>query len=145
MKKTLVLTPDHITLIKNLRFQQFNESQYGVDGYSLWGGNYVFEDMAFLLGYENRVIRESQNDALGPAYETEVADYLEKLAGDFAENLADYEDILHQFCDKGGLKVGTYTKKGNEVFWTYLGPEIKKQIEKPLVVEKDWEMISSME
>lgn len=145
MKQTLILTPDHITLIKNLRFQQIDKDRYGVDVFSLWGGDYVYEDMAYLLGYENRVIRESQNDPFGPAYESDVQNYLEKLVNDFVEHLTEYEDILHQFCDKGGLKVGKYTKKANEVYWTYLGEDITEEIEKPLISDKDWDMLSSME
>lgn len=144
MKKTVIITEDHITLIKNLRFEQFDESRYGVDGYSLWGGSYVYEDIAFLLGYANRVLRESQNDALGPVYEAEVQKYLDILADDFSEHLTDYEEILHQNCATG-LKVGKYTKKGNEVFWTYVGKDTKRDIEKPDVIEKDWDMISPME
>lgn len=145
MKKTVYLTQNHITLIKNLRFRQFTDSQYGIDNYEPWGGSYPIEDMAFMLGYANRVIRSSQNEYLGPVYEAEIQNYLESLADDFAEHLNDYEDILHQFCDKGGLIPGKYSKKSGEVFWNYEGETVKEREETvPLVVEKDWDMISEM-
>lgn len=146
MKKELYLTQDHITLIKNLRFVQFDDSHYGVDNYEPWGGTYPLEDMALMLGYANRVVRSTQNNYLGPEYEPEIQEYLMSLADDFVENLKDYEEILHQRCDLGGLTPGKYVRKSGQVYWSYEGVDenYHKEEKKPEVIEKDWDMLSDM-
>lgn len=122
MKKSLVLTKEHIQLMKNMRFRQFDDARYGVDSYDLWGGSFIYEDMALLLGYMDKVIPETLDSPMGARYEDEYQDKMEILAGDFADHLADYEDILHQFCDRGGVLPGRYVSTSKHPLWVYEGP-----------------------
>lgn len=121
MKITVDITPDHIALIKALNFQQFTENQYGIDNYMLFFDDDVYKSVALLLGLYDKVIPETVESPLGAMYEEETQKYLDKMISDMVEHLVDYEEILHQFCDKGGLKPGKYTCLDNVKIWTYEG------------------------
>lgn len=56
MKKIVKLTTDHLQLIKNLRLEHLTPSIFGLDVFSAFGGDYMNQDMATILGYANRVI-----------------------------------------------------------------------------------------
>lgn len=123
MKITINLTNEHIQLIKSLRFERFDENRYGIDNYSLWGGTYLYEQMAFILGYQDKVIFETIESPMGARYEDEIQKHLEELDSFFVEHIADIEDILHQFCDIG-IKPGKYTCLDNVRIWNY-EPDVK--------------------
>lgn len=121
MKITLDITSDHIVLIKNLKFQRFDEERYGIDNYMLFFDDDVFKSVAMLLGKQDKVIPGTEESPLGAQYEPETFEYLNNIIGDIIDNLEDYETILHQFCDQGGLKPGKYTCLDNERIWKYVG------------------------
>lgn len=120
MKITINLTEEHIKLIKTLRFEKFDENRYGVDNYSFWGGTYLYEQMALILGYQDKVLPETIESPMGARYEEEVQKHLEELDSFFVEHIVDVEDILHQMCDVG-LKVGKYSCLDNIRIWKYDG------------------------
>ena len=108
MKLTLKLTDDLISLIKWLKFEPINATSYGIDTYGLWGGTNLYEDMANILGWQDKVIPETIENIMGPRYEDEYQQKMEEYDAFIVENLVFIEQILHQFCDKGGLKPGVY-------------------------------------
>lgn len=146
MKKIVKLTPDHLQLIKNLRLTQLNPAVFGLDMFSAFGGDYMNQDMAIILGYGNKVIPETINRPQGPVYEQEVEDYLAVLAADFDEHLADYFELLQQFCDQGGLKPGVYSRTTDNIKWKYEGEKIKDDdYDKPETCDGMWDALAGME
>lgn len=121
MKIKLVLTEDHITLIKNFVFERISDKHYGIDSFGLWGGTNIYEQMAGFLGWSDKVIPETIESVFGPRYEDEYQLKLEEYDAFILENLVYIEQILHQFCDKGGIKPGVYTCLDNVCIWTYEG------------------------
>ena len=78
MKLTLKLTDDLISLIKWLKFEPINATSYGIDTYGLWGGTNLYEDMANILGWQDKVIPETLENIMGPRYEDEFKQKMEE-------------------------------------------------------------------
>lgn len=117
-KIKLTFTDEHIKLIKCLRFEKINENIYGIDNYALWGGTFIYEQMAYILGYADKVIKGSECDVDGPKYPDALIAHFNDLDGFIVDNLQYIEDILHQFCDKGGIKPDTtYVAYDYEGIW----------------------------
>lgn len=117
-KISLKLTKEHIILIKNLNIQKLNDYIFGIDTYNLYGGTFKFEQMALLLGYQDKILPQTAESIWGPRYEEEVQKHLEDLDGFFIDNLGNIEEILHQFCATG-IKEGTYECKDNIHLWSF--------------------------
>ena len=125
------LTEDALKLISNIRFKNAPEPlsewdnreqiNYYIDLNSLYGGNFVFEDVAMILGRYNELIPGTEEDALGPSFPEEFEDYMWKLHTYIADNLENIEQLVHQFSIKGGLKPGEYQCKSNVGIWEYKG------------------------
>ena len=134
---SVILNEDHLKLIKNLRFSKLDvydnkdcirevldRKYYGIDTYSLYGGTFLYEDMACILGVHDQVYKETLEDFDGPKYPKELMDRFIDLDEYITEHLSDIEEILHQFCDVG-LKVGKYSCRDNEHIWRYVGQVAK--------------------
>lgn len=97
--------------------QEGNDNLYGIDTLNLWGGTYIYEDMALILGMTDKIIEGTEEDPTGAKFDDETMEYFNELATFIIENLVDIESILHQFCTEG-IKVGvTYVCKPNENIW----------------------------
>lgn len=121
MKITLHLTKEHIQLIKNFRVQQFSGTRVGINKNDLYQTMFLYDDMANILGYQDKAIKGTEEDADGTKYNKETTAHLDALADDIEKNLDSYEEILHQFCDQGGLREGTYTCLDNKRIWSFEG------------------------
>lgn len=119
MKLKLTLNEDHIKLIKNFNFERLTDKHYGLDTYGLWGGTYLYEQMANILGYQDKMIPESSESCFGARYEKEYEDKMVEYDTFILENLVFIEEILHQFCDQGGLKPGVYSCIDYVRIWSY--------------------------
>lgn len=126
-KLKVTLTNDMIKLISCINFQRYNkitddteehEVFYAIDLNSLYGGNFVFEDIARILGFYEQVIENTETLSTGPRFPQETEDYMWETHCYILENLHYIEQILHQYCAKGGLTPGVYTSKNNELIWT---------------------------
>ena len=123
--KKLTLTEDHIKLIRALNPVKFefndddDRSRFGIgyDSYSLWGGSFLFEDLALILGFYGESLPGTQDDFTGRRYSKEREDYMKELYAFFEENLFYIESLVHQFCDKGGLAPGTYKCIDYQLNW----------------------------
>ena len=109
------LTEDSLKLISNIHFEKvpsLKGAQYpmtwGIDYYSLYGGSYLFEDVSLILGRYDERIKDTEEDALGPRFKPEFEDYMTKLHEYIIDNLEYIEDLVHYYCNKGGLTAGTY-------------------------------------
>ena len=143
-KITLTITEDMIKLISCLNFQEFPEFDknlgfeeysnlnekamykkgrnqyvyYGFDLNSLYGGNFVLEDVARILGVYDKHLENTEELSSGPRFPKEIEDYLLETHFAVFDNLVYIEQILHQFCWKGGITPGTYECRENEFYWT---------------------------
>lgn len=121
----VTLTEDMIRLISNFRFVPFPDYvddkeivNWGLDLNSLYGGNFVCEDIAGILGLQDTAYPDTLCDSDGPKYPDEVYDRMMAAHLYVFENVSNIEEILHQFATQG-IKVGTYTCKSNEHIWTF--------------------------
>ena len=109
MKLKLILNEDHIKLISSLYVDKIDDKHYGVDIDNIWGGTYLYEQMAFILGYDQFVIPETTSDPEGPRYEPEYEKKMMEYDEFITENLQSIEELIHQFSCKGGLTPGVYS------------------------------------
>ena len=93
-----------------------NDKYYGIDTYDLFNSDY--DQMAHIVGCSDKVISGTEEDTDGPKYPQEVIEHLRELDDFLVTNILAIEDILHQFCDRGGIKVGvTYVSYDYEGIW----------------------------
>lgn len=100
-KIKITFSEDHISLIKNLNFKEINDSKCCIDTYDLWGGTFIYEQMALILGKMDKMYPGSDCDPLGPNFDDETLEYFNKLDSFIVEHLKDIIDILLQFCNEG--------------------------------------------
>lgn len=84
------------------------DSLYGIDSFNPWGGTFIFEQVALILGIHDRVIPESLEDVTGPKYPEEDTEHMKELISFIQDNLQNIEEILHQFCTEGIKEGVTY-------------------------------------
>ena len=135
-KIKVTLTDDHIALIKNFRFNKLKaqtttpwedeDRYYGVDTYGIYGGTFLFEDMAIILGKQDKMIPGTQEDVDGPKYDEDTTKYLKELDEYICMHIQDILEITHQFCITG-LKPGTYTCLDYVRIWSYGDTKKKKK------------------
>jgi hypothetical protein len=114
----LELTNDHLKLIPFFYTQEVDDNLVGVDREIMFNmGSHLLEDMAIILGMEDKALKNSENDADGRAFDDETEEYLLSLFDYFNSNLYYIETLIHQFVVKGGLTVGTYQALDNELIW----------------------------
>ena len=116
-KLTLTFNEDHIKLIQNFRTRQLDDANFTIDTYDLFGGTYLYEDMAQILGLMDKVIPGTMEDADGPKFDEDTQLYLNELDGFIVENIQNIEDILHQFCHDGIQPGVKYWCKPSEGIW----------------------------
>lgn len=170
MKKSIILTDEHIKLIKNINFNEFTygellnvstvvdamkeidrteESQkkfgllrdnlnsvkeqletisdlkecnaWGVNQWNLFGGSYVMEDVAMILGHYGDYIKGTEDSPLGKQYPKEMEDHWWELYLYIVENIVNIFHIIFYFLDKGGLKPGKYVYDTKDTYnWEYV-------------------------
>ena len=112
------LTEDHLKLIRNLNVQALTDETVGIVKDNLYGGTYKYEQMALILGLTDKAVPGTEEDMEnGTLYEKEAQLYMVELDKYINENLLNIEEILHQFCLKGGLTVGKYVCKDYQHIW----------------------------
>ena len=130
---TIKLTDDILRLVSNIRFQEVPEPpkdgdtreqiNYAIDYASLYGGTYVFEDIAYILGRYDEHIPGTEEDPLGVQFPREFEDYMWEIHTYITDNLDAIEELVHQYCNKGGLKPGIYQCKSHFRMWEYKGEQ----------------------
>lgn len=116
MKIRLELTEEHIALIKNFRTKKIDSNNFGIDTYDLYGGTNLFEDMALILGKFDKAIPGTENDFDGRKFPKEITDHFIELDEFLLDNIANIENILHQFIEEG-VKPGVYEAIDYEQIW----------------------------
>ena len=122
MIKRITLNEDHIKLLSLIRFEEgdsgmLNNTVYidKVNPYYLSG---MLEDIALTLGYMDKAIPGTEEDAEGAAFPDEIEEYMLSVHHYIIDNLVDIESLIHQFVFNGGLKPGTYKSIDTENIWS---------------------------
>lgn len=126
MIKKLTLTEDHLKLISAIKIEKFSfgpdsthgELGWGINQYNLFGGTYVLEDVAIILGKYDQVIAGTEEDAEGPDFPDEVKNYMWELYQYIWENMVYIFSLVFYFATRGGLTPGTYKCKDTLKEWT---------------------------
>ena len=77
----------------------------------------LVEDIAMALGIYDNAIKGTEDDPEGRAFNEEDTDRILKLHKYVVDNLYYIESLIHQFVVDGGLQVGVYKAKDNEMIW----------------------------
>ena len=125
----ITLTEDVLKLVSNIRFKEYTKYEeddqrdhigYEIDLNSLYGGDFVLEDISFILGMYDRHIVDTEEDFDGPKFNEDDTKYMYELHDFVVDNLNNIEEILHQMIFKGGIKPGTYKCKDWQHIWEYV-------------------------
>ena len=114
--KKLTLTDDLIALIQNVKFEAFDFGDdpkdyhygWGIDQYSLFGGTFVMQDIALILGKFNEFIPGTEESPLGRQYPKELEDYWWGLYDYIYTNMEYIISLVLWSVRNGGLTPGTY-------------------------------------
>lgn len=93
------------------------DSIYGVDNFNLWGGTYIWEQMAYILGIQDHVIKGTEEDPTGPKYPTEDMEHMKELDMFILTHLEHIFQLLLQFCTEGIQPGVTYWCFDYEKIW----------------------------
>ena len=122
----LNLTEDVLKLVSCIRFRElphFEENDerehvgYEIDMQSIYGGDFLLEDMSFILGLYDQHIVDTEEDADGPKFPKEVEEKMINLHLFILDNLDSIEEIVHQHVLKGGVTPGVYKCKDYQRIW----------------------------
>lgn len=124
MIKRIEVTEDLLKVIPIIFVQQkigktTDEKTIYVDTTHVFSvGMHLLEDMAMALGIYDRAIKGTEDDPEGKAFNEEDTNYMLSLHKYVVDNLYYIETLIHQFVVKGGLEVGEYYCKDNELIWS---------------------------
>lgn len=93
------------------------DSIYGVDNFALFGGTYLWEQMAYILGLQDHVIKGTEDDPMGPKFPEEDMEYMRDLDAFIVTHLEHIFQLLIQFCTTGIQAGVTYWCYDNEHIW----------------------------
>ena len=111
-----------LKLNEDINFKKYNKSildelynfepqsrfGWGCDQWSLFGGTYLLEDMAMILGYFDKAIENSETLATGRRFPKELEEEMYSLYDFICSNMEDIFTLILSFIGNGGLVPGTY-------------------------------------
>lgn len=86
---------------------------WGVNQYNLFGGTYVLEDVAKIIGRYDKYVEGTKEDPQGADFADEDKDYMWGLYSYIWENMEYIFDLLLFYCTKEPLKPGVYSLDRN--------------------------------
>ena len=119
------LTKDILALISNIHFKKLpdvtstkkDQLNYGIDFFSLYGGNFLLEDISYIIGRYDEHIKGTEESAFGPRFPEELENYMYEIHEYVVSNIGYIENLVHWYSNKGGLTEGTYKCKDYEMLW----------------------------
>ena len=93
-------------------FEPQSRFGWGCDQWGLFGGTYLLEDMAMILGYYDQAVENSENFPNGRRFPDELEEKMYSLYDYICNNLDDIFTLVLTFIGDGGLKPGTYVSDG---------------------------------
>lgn len=92
---------------------------WAIDKYNLFGGTYVLEDVALIIGKWGEFIPGTEFEPSGRRYPEELEEYMYGLYEYIVDNMVFIESLVHTYAMKGGLKPGTYKCIDYELDWEF--------------------------
>jgi len=92
-------------------FDPHSRFGWGCDQWNLFGGTYVLEDVAMILGYFDQAIEHSETLAGGRRFPEELEEKMYGLYEYICDNLDDIMVLALTFIGNGGLVPGKYEYK----------------------------------
>ena len=89
-------------------FNPHHRFGWGFDQYSLFGGTYVLEDIAMILGCFDKAIEGTENLTTGRRFNEELEEHMYGLYEYICENLEDILTLILQYTGNGGIEPGKY-------------------------------------
>jgi len=117
-KIKLTLTENHILLIKNFKFAKVDDYKINLDIYSPYGGDYLMEDLALILGKWDKFTPGTENDYDGKKYGLDVETEMLSTHMYLVDNIDFIMSLLLQFIEIG-LKPGIYSTISYKIDWKY--------------------------
>ena len=112
------VTEDLLSVIPIIFVQEEGDDKIVIDknhAYSV--GMHLLEDLAMALNIYDRAIKGTEDDPEGMAFNDEDTKRMLDLHKYVIDNLYYIELLIHQFATKGGLQVGVYKAKDNELLF----------------------------
>ena len=113
----LNLTEDHLKLVSFFNLEDRDDEIAINKNVMLTLQSHLLDDVATILGYRDRAIKNTEYDADGSAYPDDVENYLMETYKYVSDNMYYIESLLHQNALKG-ITPGHYKAKDNELVWT---------------------------
>ena len=117
-KIKIKLTEDHIKLIKSFKIETIDDIYVGVDTINPYGGSYLMEDLAMILGYWDSAVEGTENDFDGRKFGLENEQKMIDIHTYLMDRMSFVLSIMIQFACEG-IKPGTYTSLDYSINWTY--------------------------
>lgn len=136
-KIKIKLTEEHLKLIKSFTIERINDIHIGFDTINPYGGNYLMEDLAMILGYWDKATIGSELDYDGKKFGLENEIEMIKIHSYLMDNFSYVMSIIIQFATEG-IKPGLYTSIDYNINWTYI-PITFKTGEKVHLKKQDFE------
>ena len=70
-----------------------------------------------VLGLRDKAIKNTENDANGRAFPTDIEKYIFSVYNYVKDNLYLLETLIHQFVIKGGITPGVYECDDIDLIW----------------------------
>ena len=119
MKKFGVLRDELIDIKEQLDLLSYKKEckAWGIDQWNLFGGTYVMEDVALILGHYKDFIPGTEESPLGKQYPKELEDYFWECYQYIVENIVFIINLVFTYIDKGGILPGTYKINTKDAEW----------------------------
>ena len=113
LRDELIRTKDKLELISNKK----QCKAWGIDQWNLFGGTYVMEDVALILGHYGDFIPGTEESPLGKQYPKELEDYFWACYQYIVEHIVLIINLVFFYIDKGGITPGTYKVNTKGMIW----------------------------
>ena len=80
-------------------------------------GSHLLEDLSYALGYSDKYIKGTEENADGKAFPEDVEKHMLEVHNYIVDNLYYIETLIHQFVTKGGITPGEYKARDNDLIW----------------------------
>lgn len=112
------ITEDHIKLIKEFKVEKINDTYTGFDTINPYGGDYLMEDLAMILGYWDKAVDGTEKDYDGRKFGLDIEQKMLDIHMYLMNNLEFILTIITQFI-MTGVKPGLYTAIDYNLHWEY--------------------------
>jgi len=118
-KIKIKLNEKHLKLIKEFKVNALNDVHVGFDTINPYGGQYLMEDLAMILGYWDKTVIGTESDYDGRKFGLENEQEMIDVHNYVMHNFEFIISIIIQFSTIGGLKVGEYSAVDYNLIWEY--------------------------